>query len=274
MTRSWAPRPIVSTGVAITVRRWSAAPNRRTARTGCPSAAAGVASPSLLTVLPTTPSPPYPCEHSVAAGAASMVLAYLFPKEAKVFVDMTEEAGKSRLPAGVQYPSDVAAGLDLGRRVANLVIERARADGSDAKWTGTVPVGPGLWKGEPLEPLMGTWKTWVLSSGRQLRLPPPPAFDSKQRAIELAEVKNYNSRQSRRAARRYIRSRLAGKGVESSTRLGRYRCLVERTIAWLHGFSRLAVRRERRRVFMKPSSNWGGAHRRYRPVPVMVGTLR
>jgi membrane-associated phospholipid phosphatase len=149
-------------------------------------------SPTLTTSLPTPASPSYPCEHAVAAGAASTVLAYLFPKAAQLFAEKAAEAGRSRLLAGVQYPSDVAAGLDLGRRVAKMVIERAKADGSDAKWTGTVPVGPGLWKGTPLEPLMGTWKTWVLSSGSQLRLAPPPAYNSAQRAAEIAEVKHYH----------------------------------------------------------------------------------
>jgi membrane-associated phospholipid phosphatase len=149
-------------------------------------------SPTLTTVLPNPQSPAYPCEHAVAAGAASTVLAYLFPKEAQFFADKAAEAGRSRLLAGVQYSSDVAAGLDLGRRVARMVIARAMTDGSDAKWTGTVPVGLGLWKGTPLEPTMGNWKTWVLSSGSQLRLPPPPAYNSAQRAAELAEVKHYH----------------------------------------------------------------------------------
>ena len=39
---------------------------------------------------------------------------------------------------------------------------------------------------------------------------------------------------------------LARRGVESSERLGRYRWVVERTLAWLHRFRRLAVRYERR----------------------------
>src|SRR5205823_12851187 len=39
-------------------------------------------SPALSTALPTPLSPSYPCEHAVAAGAASTVLAYLFPKAA------------------------------------------------------------------------------------------------------------------------------------------------------------------------------------------------
>jgi membrane-associated phospholipid phosphatase len=119
------------------------------------------------------------------------VLAYLFPKEAQFFTEKANAAGESRLWAGVQYPSDVTAGLELGRAVAARVIERARTDGADAEWTGTMPTGPGIWSGDPLLPGMGNWKTWVLSSGSDLRPPPPPAPDSGQRAAEIAEVKNY-----------------------------------------------------------------------------------
>ena len=71
------------------------------------------------------------------------------------------------------YPSDVRAGLDLGRAVGERVVAWARADGSDVAWTGTVPEGPGLWRGpNPVEPLAGTWQTWVLPAGDALRPPP------------------------------------------------------------------------------------------------------
>ena len=94
--------------------------------------------------------------------------------------------------AGVSFPSDVEAGLALGRAVAEKVIERAKADGSDAQWTGTVPTGPGMWSGDTVGfPLMGTWKTWVLSSGDQLRLDPPPAFDSPEMLAQVDAVKNF-----------------------------------------------------------------------------------
>jgi membrane-associated phospholipid phosphatase len=147
---------------------------------------------SLTTVLPNPNSPSYPSEHAVAAGAASIILAFLFPADAKLFSDKADEAGRSRLLAGVQYPSDVAAGLDLGRAVGALVVDRAKTDGSDARWTGTVPTGPGLWSGtNPAEPTVPTWKTWVLASGRQLRPGPPPAFDSAEEAAELAELKSF-----------------------------------------------------------------------------------
>jgi hypothetical protein len=57
------------------------------------------------------------------------------------------------------YCSDIDAGFVLGQAVAQKALARAATDGSDAKWTGTVPTGPGMWVGkEPLEPLQGTWK--------------------------------------------------------------------------------------------------------------------
>jgi hypothetical protein len=37
------------------------------------------------------------------------------------------------------------------------------------------------------EPQAGTWKTWVIASGRQLRIPPPP--DRAATEKELSELK-------------------------------------------------------------------------------------
>jgi transposase len=45
---------------------------------------------------------------------------------------------------------------------------------------------------------------------------------------------------------RRITPRIARKGVESSTRLGRHRWTVERTVSWLGGFRRLHRRYERK----------------------------
>ena len=44
---------------------------------------------------------------------------------------------------------------------------------------------------------------------------------------------------------RGIAPRVARRGVASSTRLGRYRWVIERTIAWLFGYRRLTIRYER-----------------------------
>lgn len=140
--------------------------------------------------IPVPASPSYPSEHAAAAGAASTVLAYLFPEEAEFFAARAEEAGQSRLYAGVHYPSDVAAGLALGRSVGVKVIGWAKADGSDAQWTGSIPVGPDKWIGEnPVTPLAGKWKTWVITSPEDYLPPAPPAYDSAQTQAELQEIK-------------------------------------------------------------------------------------
>ena len=139
----------------------------------------------LTPAVPAPESPSYPSEHAVAAGASAVLLSHLFPDKAKFLADKADECVNSRLAAGVQYRSDVVAGLRLGREVAALVIERAKIDGSGEKWAGSVPTTPGLWNGtNPYDPQMAKWKTWVLSFASQLR-PKPPAFD----AAAMAEVK-------------------------------------------------------------------------------------
>jgi membrane-associated phospholipid phosphatase len=146
--------------------------------------------PQLATALPAPQSPSYPCEHSVAAGAGSAVLAHLFPEKAPRFAEAAEEASHSRVMAGVVYPSDARAGLELGRAVAARVIESMKLDGQ--KWAGTIPVGPGLWQGtNPVGIDEVRWKLFVLSSASQFRPGPPPAPDSAERAAEVAEVKNF-----------------------------------------------------------------------------------
>ncbi len=143
-------------------------------------------------VIPVPNSPSYPSEHAAVASAAAAMLGYLFPNDAQTYSNQAQECVESRLNAGVQFPSDVSAGLELGRKVAELVIARAKTDGSDAVFTGTIPTGPGFWRGtNPSQPTAGNWRTWVISSGSEFRPPPPPAFDSAQKQQELAEVKNF-----------------------------------------------------------------------------------
>jgi membrane-associated phospholipid phosphatase len=153
-----------------------------------PSTLAG----TLTTLVAVPNSPSYPGEHAVAAGAAATILGYLYPDDAQHFQAKAEEAAYSRLLAGVQYPSDVEAGLELGRQVALRVIERAKADGADAVWDGVMPAEPGHWTGEnPVEPLGGTWQPWVLVSGDQLRPAAPPAYDSAEKGVELQEIQTF-----------------------------------------------------------------------------------
>ncbi|MCX6922077.1 MAG: phosphatase PAP2 family protein [Verrucomicrobia bacterium] len=137
-------------------------------------------------------SPSYPSEHAAAAQAAAAVLAYFFPAEAQSFQTNAEQAGWSRVLAGVQYPSDYYAGLDLGLKVAAQVIAKAKTDGSDAVWTGSVPTGPCKWIGtNPANVTAANWRPLLLTSPGQFRPPAPPACDSPEVVAETATVRNF-----------------------------------------------------------------------------------
>jgi membrane-associated phospholipid phosphatase len=119
--------------------------------------------------------------NAVVAGAAATVLAYLFPDRAAAFDEL---AARERPRTAVT----------LGRVIGARVVARAQNDGSDAVWQGSVPFGPGLWVptppafAPPLEPLVGTWRTWNLRSGGQFRPGPPTAFGTPGYAVEIREV--------------------------------------------------------------------------------------
>jgi transposase len=74
-----------------------------------------------------------------------------------------------------------------------------------------------------------------------------PLGRPRKRPEKLHADKAYDVKKCRKALRkRGIKSRIARKGKETSERLGRHRWVVERTLAWLSRYRRLAVRYERR----------------------------
>lgn len=146
---------------------------------------------SIVPLVAVPRSPGYPSEYAATAGAAAAVLAYLFPDKAETFSNLASEAARSRLFAGVEYPSDSNIGLQLGQSVGAVVVAYARLDNSDAAFTGSFPSTSGKWSNpNPTTPLAGTWRPWVLSSGNQLRLPAPPAADSLDFLNQIAIVNN------------------------------------------------------------------------------------
>ena len=138
----------------------------------------------------------FPSLHATVAGAASTVLAYTMPEaSADGFAGLANEAAESRLWAGANYRSDIEAGLALGQAVGQMAVEYGQADGTDSEWDGEGwPEGDGMYQRtppnfpDPVGPLAGTWKTWVLPSGDALRPAPFPEYDSPQWRAELATV--------------------------------------------------------------------------------------
>ena len=149
--------------------------------------------------------PSFPSEHAAVAGAAATVLAYLLPDAAAGRFDaLATEAAESRIAAGAAFPSDVEAGLALGKAVGEKAVARAKADGSDAEWDpADRPTGPGFWEPTPpgfvetpLNPLAGSWKTWVLESGDQVRPAAPPEYGSSAWQAELKMVQEIAANRS------------------------------------------------------------------------------
>ena len=145
--------------------------------------------------VPRAPDPSYPSEHAAIAGAASRVLEYAFPEEPKARLEeQAEDAARSRVTSGASMPSDADAGLELGRRVADRVTAYAKRDGFTRKWRGKRPRGSAYWApppgstAQPVQPLAGRWRTWVMENGRQFRAPRPPKLDSPQMRAEAREV--------------------------------------------------------------------------------------
>jgi membrane-associated phospholipid phosphatase len=195
----------------------------------------------LITGVVPAPEPSYPSEHAALAGTAVGILTAFFPKEEANLKAMAAEAGQTRLLMGANYRSDIEAGFTLGQAVAQKALARAATDGSDAQWTGTVPTGPGMWVGkEPLEPLMGTWKPWLMTRGDQFRPGPPPAIDSAECQEELALLKRMNSHPT--PSQRAIATNFAAKSLDFVWEPGyalvrRERLSVPREVRLLAAFS-------------------------------------
>jgi len=150
------------------------------------------ADPTLPVAAATPSNPSYPDEHAVAAATASAVLGAMFPQRAAAISQLAEEEGRTRLLAGVAFPSDVAAGTTLGRQVAAVALERGARDRSDLPWTGAIPATPGAWNGtNPILPQAATWLPWLMTSPSEFRPAPPPAPGSPERAAEMAQVRAF-----------------------------------------------------------------------------------
>jgi hypothetical protein len=137
--------------------------------------------------LPKPESPSYPCEYSVAAGAAVTIISHFYPGLTDSVTHMAHQLMQSRIAAGMAFPADTHAGFELGKKIAEKEIEYTKDFVYQAAWDGKMPEGPGFWKGKyAMFPLAGKNKTVVLDSGSEFRPAPPPDF-----AKDMAEMKNF-----------------------------------------------------------------------------------
>lgn len=141
---------------------------------------------SIQLYIPDPSSPSYPCEHSVAAGVVSTIIAHFYPDMADSLAGLTNQLMTSRIMAGAAFPSDTKAGFELGKMIAEQAIAKTLDFTPKTPWQGTVPDKPGQWKGQPMLPDAGQCKTVVLENASHFRPGPPPDF-----AAEMEELRNF-----------------------------------------------------------------------------------
>jgi membrane-associated phospholipid phosphatase len=127
------------------------------------------------------------------AGAAAQVLSFFFPAAATSLEQRVRAEGETG-PGNVH--SQFTRGVAIGRTAGNALVDRAINDRFTAPWTGTVPVGPGIWIagiGTPVGATLGGVTPYLLTSSSQFRPPPPPALGSTAFLTDLAEINTLSS---------------------------------------------------------------------------------
>jgi membrane-associated phospholipid phosphatase len=77
----------------------------------------------------TPPFPGYPSGHAVLSGMQATLYSYFFPAEEAYFQKKAKDAAESRFQGGIHFRTDNEVGLELGRKVANAMIQKLKRDG-------------------------------------------------------------------------------------------------------------------------------------------------
>jgi hypothetical protein len=141
------------------------------------------------------PAPAGASVDTAIAQAAHDTLVALFPSQAATFdAALTEDLG--RITATGKF-----AGRNAGRRAAAAILDKQSTDGSQHAEPRVgiefiMKKGPGKWRQDPISQIpvalgafWGGVKPFVLESGSQFRVPPPPALNTPEYAVAFNEVK-------------------------------------------------------------------------------------
>jgi len=145
----------------------------------------------------TAPVPSGASMKAAIAQAAHDTLAALFPSQAATFDGHLADDLAAIAPGRAQTD-----GIDLGKRAAAAILALRANDGSQHPEPHigvdfTPRNEPGMWREDPvsqktiaLGAYWGAVTPFVMGSGSQFRVPPPPALDSTQYAVAFDEVKS------------------------------------------------------------------------------------
>ncbi|TAE01584.1 MAG: phosphatase PAP2 family protein, partial [Bacteroidetes bacterium] len=163
--------------------------------------------PSIRLISNETQLPAYPSEEATMSSVSLEMLKLLFPTEIDFLTLKAEEQKNVALWTGRAVKSDLTAGTELGKAIANKVIARVKSDGMGAA-VGNVSIwkkleddivakGETPWislespKRPPMLPVFGKVKTWLFDDAEVIKLRPatPPSTKSLQMQQEIQMVK-------------------------------------------------------------------------------------
>jgi hypothetical protein len=175
--------------------------------------------PTIKALVPTSDLPAYPSEDAVLSGVTAEMLKLLFPTAVEEITKLAADQRNAALWSGKASPSDIAAGLALGKAVAGIITApgtgRFRTDGmgnaigTSQLWKSlednTMAKGEIPWKSlesparPPMLPNFGKVRAWNMSAAQIVAERPvaPPSTSSEEMQTQLREVKSFANNASR-----------------------------------------------------------------------------
>ena len=98
--------------------------------------------------LPTPNFPGYVSGHASTSGAAAAVLGAFFPDRANELRQCAVQAAESRMIGGIHFRADNDVGLELGRRVAEVAVQRSLGAPTTSGMPGSDVPTACLWRSE------------------------------------------------------------------------------------------------------------------------------
>jgi membrane-associated phospholipid phosphatase len=79
----------------------------------------------------TPPFPGYPSGHAMIGGVIYELYSYFFPAERAYFEKRAKDGAESRFQGGIHFRTDNEVGLQMGKKVGALIVEKVKHDGAD-----------------------------------------------------------------------------------------------------------------------------------------------
>lgn len=85
---------------------------------------------SFHSLLQTPPFPGYPSGHAAIGGVMAELFSYFFPADRAYFQKRAKDGAESRFQGGIHFRTDNDVALELGKKVADAIIEKVKNDGA------------------------------------------------------------------------------------------------------------------------------------------------